>query len=162
MFEEEEKVGNPWTVLPIKNARYARDCDEVHLSDRNLIDLEDFEDFPNLEVIWLNNNNIKDLFSLTSNFRLKKIYAQRNKISNIEVVKKFNFLETLLVSDNQLKDLDYQLAILHKLTFLEQLDLFGNPVAEEPNYRLRVISAMPKIKILDRHSNNNNNIYIYI
>jgi Leucine-rich repeat (LRR) protein len=55
---EEAKSGSPWSVLPIKNNKYAKDLIEVHLSDRGLTDLEKFEDFPNLEVIWLNNNNV--------------------------------------------------------------------------------------------------------
>jgi len=48
MVEIEEKVGNPWSVLPIRNSKYARDLAEVHLSDRHLTRLEHFEDFPNL------------------------------------------------------------------------------------------------------------------
>ena len=52
------KVGDPWSILPVKNAKYARDLVEVHLSDRELDSLEHFEDFPNLEVIWLNNNKV--------------------------------------------------------------------------------------------------------
>lgn len=34
---------------------------------------------------------------------------------------------------------------------MEQLDLFGNPLAEEPDYRLKIIYHMPQIKVLDRH-----------
>lgn len=34
---------------------------------------------------------------------------------------------------------------------MEQLDLFGNPLAEEPDYRLKIIYNMPQIKVLDRH-----------
>lgn len=45
-------------MLPIKNNKYAKDLIEVHLSDRALTGLEKFENFPNLEVIWLNNNNV--------------------------------------------------------------------------------------------------------
>lgn len=59
MVEIEEKVGNPWSILPIKNSKYARDLVEVHLSDRMLTRLEQFDAFPNLEVIWLNNNNVR-------------------------------------------------------------------------------------------------------
>jgi len=55
---EPPKTGNPWTILPIKNAKYARDLTEVHLSDREIDFLEQFEDFPNLEVVWLNNNKV--------------------------------------------------------------------------------------------------------
>ena len=58
MVEEPIKIGNPWSILPIKNAKYARDLVEVHLSDRDLDLLEKFEDFPNLEVVWLNNNKV--------------------------------------------------------------------------------------------------------
>ena len=62
MVEIEEKVGNPWSILPIKNSKYARDLVEVHLSDRQLTRLENFDQFPNLEVIWLNNNNVRSFF----------------------------------------------------------------------------------------------------
>ena len=58
MVEEPLKVGDPWSILPVKNAKYARDLVEVHLSDRGLDALAHFEDFPNLEVIWLNNNKV--------------------------------------------------------------------------------------------------------
>ena len=52
------KVGNPWSILPIKNNKYAKDLVEVHLSDRGLNALEKFNEFPNLEVVWLNNNSV--------------------------------------------------------------------------------------------------------
>lgn len=57
------KIGTPWQVLPIKNAKYARDLTEVHLSDRDLDIIEKFEEFPNLEVAWLNNNKVISFFS---------------------------------------------------------------------------------------------------
>jgi len=58
---EDLKIGNPWSILPIKNNKYARDLMEVHLSDRELVKLEKFEQFPNLEEIWLNNNKLRNL-----------------------------------------------------------------------------------------------------
>jgi len=60
-------------------------------------------------------------------------------------------LQVLLAGDNQLRDLDKFIQFLQGFAFLEQLDLFGNPLAEEPDYRFRLIHAMPQIKILDRH-----------
>ena len=60
-------------------------------------------------------------------------------------------MNVLLIGDNQLRDLDIFLEFLSKFAFLEQLDLFGNPLAEEPDYRLKIIRAMPQIKVLDRH-----------
>lgn len=51
-------LGNPWEVIPIKNKKYARDTTEVHLANRGVQQLVEFENFPNLEVLWLNNNKV--------------------------------------------------------------------------------------------------------
>lgn len=150
---DQGKIGDPWSVLPIKNALYAKDCTEIDLSGRSLDSLQNFEDFPNLELLFLSRNRLANLDAIRSNFRLKRVYAVENQLVNIDAVKNFKFLEVLLLSNNQLKDLDHLLAILSKLTFVEQLALNGNPVAEEPKYRLRIIAQMPKLKILDRHGN---------
>jgi len=72
-------------------------------------------------------------------------------VSNINGLKRFKFLELLLLGNNKLRDLDKFLVDLTKFAFLQQLDLFGNPLAEEPDYRLKIIYLMPQVKILDRH-----------
>jgi hypothetical protein len=56
-------TGNPWSVLPIKNMKYAKNLTEVHLADREVDILEQFEDFPNLEVAWVNNNKVRYISS---------------------------------------------------------------------------------------------------
>lgn len=63
----------------------------------------------------------------------------------------FTFLMELRLYDNKLKDLHGSLAILSKLRHLKDLDLFGNPLQEEENYRLQVIKAVPSLVVLDRH-----------
>lgn len=88
---------------------------------------------------------------IASNFRCKQVYAENNAIDNIEGIRKFKFLDTLLLSHNRLRNLDKFLVFLQKFAFLDHLDLFGNPLAEEPDYRLKIIHAMPQIKVLDRH-----------
>ena len=60
-------------------------------------------------------------------------------------------METLLLGNNQLRDLDKFLVHLTKFAFLKQLDLFGNPLAEEPDYRMKIIYLMPQVLTLDRH-----------
>ena len=77
--------------------------------------------------------------------------CQSNLLENISGLKNFKFLETLLIGNNQLRDLDRFLLQLTKFAFLNQLDLFGNPLAEEPDYRLKIIYLMPQIQTLDRH-----------
>jgi len=72
-------------------------------------------------------------------------------VSNINGLKKFKFLEVLLLGNNRLRDLDKFLVQLTKFQYLQQLDLFGNPLAEEPDYRMKLVYLMPQIKTLDRH-----------
>jgi hypothetical protein len=116
---------------------------EVHLSDRGLNALEKFDQFPNLEEIWLNNNKLEDLEGIATNFRCKKVLCQNNQVTTIDGLKKFKFLEVLLLGDNKLRDLDKFLVSLTKFAFLQQLDLFGNPLAEEPDYRMKIVYLMP-------------------
>ena len=51
-------IGDPFEVIPIKNNKYAKNTAEVHLADRNLEGLKNFDQFPNLECLWLNNNKV--------------------------------------------------------------------------------------------------------
>ena len=105
-MDTEPVIGNPWSILPIKNNKYARDLTEVHLSDRGITNLELFDQFPNLEEIWLNKNKLENLDDISTNFRCKKLYCQDNLVSNIDGIKKYKFLETLLLANNKLRDLD--------------------------------------------------------
>jgi hypothetical protein len=88
---------------------------------------------------------------MSTNFRIKQVYASDNMITQIEGIKKFKFLDTLMLSNNKIRDLDNFLKFLTKFAFLDTVDLLGNPLAEEPDYRLKIIYEMPQIKILDRH-----------
>lgn len=62
------------------------------------------------------------------------------------------FIQVLFLNDNKLRNLDKNLAVLKPLSFLKNLNMFNNPMAEEPEYRSRVIYALPSLEDLDRHS----------
>lgn len=120
---------------------------------------------------------IEALTGLDTCVRIKYLYAQNNRIrcvsrsccvralstvfSHVCVVgcstlvgsslTRFTFLTELRLYDNKLKDLYGTLAVLSALHHLEDLDLFGNPLQEEENYRLQVIKAVPSLHVLDRH-----------
>eukprot|EP00825_Cyclidium_porcatum_P038495 TRINITY_DN4488_c0_g1_i3.p1 TRINITY_DN4488_c0_g1~~TRINITY_DN4488_c0_g1_i3.p1 ORF type:complete len:413 (+),score=95.67 TRINITY_DN4488_c0_g1_i3:169-1407(+) len=144
--------GDPWEAIPIKNNKCARETTEIHLANRNIQKLQKFEDFPNLEVLWLNDNKIEKLEGLDRNFRIKHLYLQNNKLKSVEgSFTILNHLETLSLYNNELRDLDKNIKQLQQYPSLKQLDLFENPLHEEPNYRLRVIYALPQLQILDRH-----------
>jgi len=154
---EAKVISDPWSVLPIKNAKCARGTSEVHLSDRNIEVLGNFQSFPNLEVLWLNNNKaistqLRRIDNLDLNFRIKHLFCENNRIHTLEgSLSHFKFLTTLLLGDNHLRNLDRLIEKLGKFTCLETLNLYGNPCAEEPYYRLKVVNAVPSLRVFDRH-----------
>ncbi|KAE9185074.1 hypothetical protein PF005_g21401 [Phytophthora fragariae] len=85
--------------------------------------------------------------------RIKQLYAQNNCIRSVEgsSLPHFKFLRELRLYDNKLKDLQGTLDVLSRLSHSRDLDLFGNAVMEEENYRLQVIRALPSLDVLDRH-----------
>merc|ERR1719162_1022256 len=147
-----EKVLDPNSCLSKKGTKYARDCVEVYLSSLGGTMLsESFRDFINLETVWFNNNRLTRLDDhLQPCFRIREIYIQNNRIVSLNFLKWFKFLKTLLASNNQIRNLDKQLTLITRLSFLTKLDLFDNSVADEPDYRLRMIYHAPQVQILDR------------
>ena len=152
-IEDETTEGDPWTVLPIKSRKYANECKEIVLSDRKINRLTNLDKFTNLEALWLTNNKLEKLTQLNQNFRLKIVCLGNNRITSLEgSLQNMKFLQTLFLNTNKLRNLDNNLTILSEFSFLKNLNLFGNPLAEEPDYRYRVIYQLPSLEIFDRHS----------
>eukprot|EP00002_Diphylleia_rotans_P025737 TRINITY_DN5099_c0_g1_i2.p1 TRINITY_DN5099_c0_g1~~TRINITY_DN5099_c0_g1_i2.p1 ORF type:complete len:114 (+),score=25.89 TRINITY_DN5099_c0_g1_i2:52-393(+) len=84
--------------------------------------------------------------------RLKSLYAHNNVIASLEnAFKNCRFIETLTLQNNRIKDLRLVSEQLQHLSYLKELNLVGNPVAEESNYRTTLIYCIPTLKVLDRH-----------
>ena len=151
--EEEEVVkGDPWSVLPIKTRKYAKECIEIVLSKRRITELINFDMFENLEALWLTDNRLTSINGLDNNFRIKILCCAQNHITTLEgSISKMKFLEVLYLNNNKLKNLEKVLSNLKQFSFLKNLNLFGNPVAEEPEYRPRVVDAIKSLEIFDRH-----------
>jgi len=147
-----EVLSDPSAQLPRITAKYRQSCKELHLAGKKITTLAGFEDFLNLESLWINNNNIKELIGLENNFRLKLLYCHENKIRTItDCLAGFTFLNTLTLNNNLLDDINEVTNELKFLRHLKHLDLHNNPVAEEDNYRLRIIAVIPWIEVLDSH-----------
>jgi hypothetical protein len=142
---------DPYQCIAKRNMKYANECTEVYLAKCGATELSDnFKDFPSLEVVWFNSNRLARLDHLGTNFRIREVYIQDNRLVSLSGITSFKFLRVLLARNNQLRNLDKQLQLLEKFAFLKKLDLFGNPVAEEPDYRLRLIYRIPQVEILDQ------------
>ena len=157
------KLSNPYGCLAVNNAKYIKNCTELYMANQGIEKLHDFEKLSNLEVLWLHGNKLERIDDLDNNIRLRKLYCHNNRIHTLkgslggklstgeELHTKFKFLEALHASNNLIHSLHATLDILCKLTHLTELDLFGNPLAEETNYRLHVIRRIPSLQVFDRH-----------
>ena len=148
---EKDCPSDPYSCLSFRSDAQASVKQELHLGNRGYTRLTDFHAFISLDQLWINNNKLTSLAGLESNFRLKILYAFQNRIHRLHgALKTFKFLVRAHLSDNKLDDLQGTLDELSKNKYLEVLDLYGNPIAQEDNYRLLVIINIPWLKVLDR------------
>merc|ERR1719326_1711277 len=94
-------------------------------------------------------NRLTRLENLEYNFRIREIFVQDNRLVSLSGLKNCKFLRVLLASNNQIRNLEKQLAFISRFLFLKKLELSGNPIADEPEYRLRLIYHAPQVEILD-------------
>jgi hypothetical protein len=136
----------------MRNDKYAALCTELHLGSRKITHLAGFEAFVNLSTLWVNNNRLTVLEGLDTNVRLRNLHAHGNRIRKLEgsSLIEFKFLNQLTLNDNFLENMQDVIEELKPLKHLKSLDLFGNPISQEDNYRLLVIGELPWLKVLDR------------
>lgn len=115
---------------------------ELHLGEQDIEEISGFEQFRNLEELWLNSNKVSSnlrprahktwhqiskVVNLERNFRLKKLYLQSNMITKLgPCIRQLKFLETLVVASNRIRDLRM---LLQDLMFLPFLKVLGMSVA---------------------------------
>mmetsp|Transcript_17823 Transcript_17823/g.35980 ORF Transcript_17823/g.35980 Transcript_17823/m.35980 type:complete len:504 (-) Transcript_17823:64-1575(-) len=148
----EKVVSDPRSAPPRRDLVTVKNTEELHMSGRRIEVLAGFELFTNLKSLWLNDNKIQDIKHLDHCFSLQSLRLQNNRITTLKgCLRKTKFLEVLSIANNRVRDLATTLGYLRHLTYLKKLDMSGNPLCEEVNYRPRVIQALPSLKILDNH-----------
>ncbi|KAF1442299.1 LRC72 protein, partial [Pygoscelis papua] len=96
---------------------------------------------------------IQDLTFLIKNYCLTELYLNNNELTDISgALKHLCALQILLLHNNQLKKLDKTVKELKGMISLQTLNLFHNPLAQDPDYRLYVIYFLPSVQLLDRKS----------
>lgn len=145
-------ASDPYGELPLRNDKYAALCTELHLSNRNINTLCHFNAFTQLSTLWVNDNKLTKLEGLDKNVRLRNLHAHGNRIRKLEgsSLAFFKFLEYLTLNDNLLESIADVVGEVKHLRHLKKIDLFGNPISQEDNYRLLIISEIPWLQCLDR------------
>ncbi|MCO5553979.1 hypothetical protein L7F22_007505 [Adiantum nelumboides] len=101
-----------------------------------------------LRELWLNGNSIR-CFSCTAWLpSLQRLYLQDNEIDTLKPICSFPALEVLDLSFNKISQV-HQLQQLGCFSNLRSLQLNDNPVAELPDYTVKVLEAVPWLVELD-------------
>ncbi|NXS98993.1 LRC72 protein, partial [Jacana jacana] len=137
----------------LKICGFKRNVDvlELYLAGQGLRIIPSLSRFYRLRYLWINNNKIQDLTFLMKNYCLTELYLNNNELTDVSgALKHLRALQILLLHDNQLKKLDKTVKELEGMMSLQTLNLFHNPLAQDPDYRLYVIHFLPSVQLLDR------------
>ncbi|XP_074705323.1 leucine-rich repeat-containing protein 72 isoform X2 [Strix aluco] len=88
-------------------------------------------------VLYLAGQGLRSIPSLSRFHRLRYLWINNNKIQDLTFLIKNYCLTELYLNNNELTDIS---------------DLFHNPLAQDPDYRLYVIYSLPSVQLLDRKS----------
>ncbi|NWI90644.1 LRC72 protein, partial [Pitta sordida] len=120
-------------------------------SSRGLRSIPSLSKFHRLRYLWLNNNKIQDLTFLIKNYCLTELYLNNNELTDISgALKHLCSLQILFLHNNNLNKLGKTVKELKGMISLHTLNLFQNPLACDPTYRLYVIYFLPSVQLLDR------------
>ncbi|XP_015472771.1 leucine-rich repeat-containing protein 72 isoform X2 [Parus major] len=91
----------------------------------------------NVDVValYLARQGLRSIPSLAQFRRLRYLWINNNKIQDLTFLTKNYYLTELYLNHNELTDIS---------------DLFQNPLAYDPDYRLYVIYFLPSVQLLDR------------
>ena len=150
MNSTKQKNTNPFLNISKRCGIKPFDMEEIVVEKIGLIAIEpeQLKLFPNLQVIYLNNNNLTELNNLNYCIRLEMIDARGNQISHLHLPKQ-TFLKELYLADNNFSDVDEFLKEANNLRNLEVLDLRGNLITQVKGYRQSMIAKFHSLKTLD-------------
>nr|XP_008168108.1 leucine-rich repeat-containing protein 72 isoform X2 [Chrysemys picta bellii]XP_023962339.1 leucine-rich repeat-containing protein 72 isoform X2 [Chrysemys picta bellii]XP_042712527.1 leucine-rich repeat-containing protein 72 isoform X2 [Chrysemys picta bellii]XP_042712534.1 leucine-rich repeat-containing protein 72 isoform X2 [Chrysemys picta bellii]XP_042712538.1 leucine-rich repeat-containing protein 72 isoform X2 [Chrysemys picta bellii] len=127
------------------------DVSVLYLAGQGLKEVPNLSRFQTLRYLWLNNNKIQKLTFLINNYRLTELYLNNNELTDIAgALKHLHALQILLLHNNQLKNLDTTVKELKGMISLQTLNLFHNPLSQDPGYRLYVTYFLSSVQHLDR------------
>lgn len=126
----EKETGKKHTVEDLKEIK------EIDLSNLGIQELHFLRNFPNLEILNLNMNNISDLVPLYFTRKLKKLFLSNNKITDIDSASFRNSpnLEVLDLSNNAITEIyASRITLLENLKSLKYLNVNNTNIKELKN-----------------------------
>ncbi|XP_069840336.1 dynein regulatory complex subunit 3 isoform X1 [Dendropsophus ebraccatus] len=135
-------------ILKIDNLWQFHNVTKLQL-DNNIIEkIQGLETLVHLVWLDLSFNNIEVIEGLSALTKLEDLSLYNNRISVLENMDSLKNLQVLSIGNNNLTVLE-NLIYLRRFKQLRTLNLSGNPLCEEEQYRLFVAAHLPDLVYLD-------------
>ncbi len=134
----------------IENLQTLVNLESLDLSNNVIEKIDGLKTLKKLKYLSLGNNFISTITNLEELSGLENLDLHQNQIHSIPIWfgKKLTALKILNLANNQINSFD-QVARLRTLYELRDVHLHGNPIEQNENYRLLVISYVPSLQKLD-------------
>ncbi|RHY29957.1 hypothetical protein DYB32_004744 [Aphanomyces invadans] len=135
-------------VFKIDNLVTLKNLVKLQLDNNVIQEIEGISHLTSLTWLDLSFNNIAEIKGLETLTKLQDLTLYNNNISKLENLDTLKSLQVLSVGNNSLATTD-GLLYLKCLDGLRVLNLEGNPVCSDPEYRSFVLAHLDKLKYLD-------------
>jgi len=148
----------------------AQKVDKLVLSFKKIVKIENLNGFSSLTTLKLDNNNIEDIVNLghltnltwldlsfnkirkiqglESLVNLQDLTLYSNKISYVEGLGTLKKLQCLSLGNNRIDSLE-QIINLRGIRTMKMLNLAGNPICAEPEYKMVTLAYVDSLQYLD-------------
>ncbi|XP_061617514.1 leucine-rich repeat and guanylate kinase domain-containing protein [Phyllopteryx taeniolatus] len=125
-------------------------CKLTHLSvaHNNIASVRSLDHVP-LADLNLRGNQLKGTKGLENLSRLQTLDLSLNHISSLAGLSNLHLLGSIDMERNQISEIE-ECQYIHSLLLLRDLNLLGNPVQEQPDYRLSVLFLLQHLTMLDQ------------
>ncbi|CAK4081289.1 unnamed protein product [Aphanomyces euteiches] len=135
-------------IFKIDNLITLRNLTKLQLDNNVIQEIEGISHLTNLTWLDLSFNNISEIKGLDTLTKLQDLTLFNNNITKLENLDQLKNLQVLSVGNNSLGTTD-GLLYLKCLEKLRVLNLEGNPVCADPEYKTFVLAHLEKLKYLD-------------
>jgi len=122
--------------------------EELSLEDNRLLAIEGLTDLTNLKKLDLGKNKITKCENLSQLTCLTQLSLEDNEITSLQGLMELNSLMELYIGNNRISQLR-EAQHVKSLPKLIIMDLLGNPLCQEEDYRYYIIYHLRKLKVLD-------------
>ncbi|KAM4024280.1 LOW QUALITY PROTEIN: dynein regulatory complex subunit 3 [Anomaloglossus baeobatrachus] len=135
-------------VLKVDNLWQFHNLTKLQLDNNVIEKIQGLDTLVHLVWLDLSFNNIEVIEGLSALTKLEDLSLYNNRISALENMDRLRNLQVLSIGNNNLTSLE-NLIYLRRFQQLRTLNLSGNPLSEDENYKLFLAAHLPDLVYLD-------------